>query len=411
MDLGVRIRAERLKRGLTQETVAGNRLSLSLISQIENGHCLPSNEALRVIAEGLGTTSESLIGNTRTPGDRQLVIRLLSLSRLSRSLSSKRRAEILGDALRAARRLGEPKLLSRVHEAIGDLHNDDQRHSEALEAYQQAIAVVEGHRGHRKRVASRLELKIGHCWFDLSQFSQALLHYERAAATGAVDSAFMVKVTRNLGNTCCRLGRFSEAVAHFKESQRLADLSSDVLSSAHAAVGLSYAAWRLGDAATALRVAKTAEALYATEGNPLGVANARHNMGVAALDLGRLDEAKAWLDQALAFYQKEGFTDLAGAVHEELARYWVSVQDLDAAAAECQAGLALMPTDTQTVVSLRLEVMLATIERSMDSPSGDERLGRAAQGLLELGQGHEVLSIVVYLLHEAKNPGREVRMS
>ncbi|MGE5589029.1 MAG: hypothetical protein ACM3ZA_00155 [Bacillota bacterium] len=158
----------------------------------------------------------------------------------------------------------------------------------------------------------------------------------------------------------------------------------------------------LGDAATALGTARAAEILYIAEGNALGVANARQNMGVAALDLGRYDEAKAWLDEALSFYDHRQLRDFAAAVHEELARYWASMGDPKAAKAECRLGLALVERDAASVVSLRLEVMLAAIERRRGDPSGDGRLRKAAQGLLDIGQGYELLQIPDYLLEEAR---------
>ena len=115
--------------------------------------------------------------------------------------------------------------------------------------------------------------------------------------------------------------------------------------------------------------------------------------------------------RSLAFYRGRNLNDLAGAVHEELARYWALAQDLRAAEAECRAGLALVENNAPTVTSLRLEAMLAVIERSMGNPAGDKRLRTAAQGLLDLGQGFELLQMLDYLLQEAQSLRREGRIS
>lgn len=402
MNIGQRIRAERVRQGLTQQALAGSQLSRTLISQVERGRCHPSAKTLAVISKALGLPVESLAGHQRAQDDRKLVNRLLTLSRFSKALPGARRSEILSEALRLSRSSGDSALIARVLEAVGDLRYDERQYPDALAAYQEVASEFEGESRKGKNGAARLQLKTGHCYFDLSQFTNALSHYQRAAVAGITDQALMVKVTRNLGNTCCRLGRFSQAVEHYQESQRLAGLLSDAIAFAHAELGLSYAIWRLGDAATALGKARAAEALYLAENNELGVANSRHNMGVAALDLGRLEQAKTWLGQALVFYRGRNLNDLAAAVHEELARYWALRQDLKAAETECRSGLELLRNTAPGVTSLRLEVMLATIERSAGNPAGDKRLRAAAQGLLDIGQGYELLPILDHLLQEVQ---------
>lgn len=408
MNIGQRIKAARINKGLTQEALANGRISRSLISQIESGRCEPSARTITMIAEALELPVESLLGGQRVQDDHRLVNRLLTLSRFSQALPEARRADILAEALHVARMLGDAPLLARVLEAVGDLHYDQQRQSDALADYEQAIAVLEGEHRRSKSGIARLELKLGHCRYDLSQFADALPHYQRAANFGARDSELMVKATRNLGNTCVRLGRFSDSAEYFRESLRLAESRSDTTATAHAHLGLGSAIRKFGDATVALETARAAETLYQADSNALGVANARHNMGVAALDLGKLDEAKGWLNEALVFYNDRHLSAPAAAVHEELARYWVQAQDLDAAEAECRLGLALVEGDAPCVMSLRLEVMLATIERRLGKSAGDKRLRRAAQGLVDIGQGYELLALLDYLLQEAQRQ-REVR--
>ncbi len=89
-------------------------------------------------------------------------------------------------------------------------------------------------------------------------------------------------------------------------------------------------------------------------------------------------------------------------MHEELARYWVLRQDLGAAETECRSGLELVKDTAPAVTSLRLEAMLATVERSAGNPAGDKRLRAAAQGLLDIGQGYELLPMLDNLLQEAQ---------
>ena len=54
MELGVKIRMLRKKQGMTQNELAGDRITRNMLSKIENGEALPSLETLFYIAERLG---------------------------------------------------------------------------------------------------------------------------------------------------------------------------------------------------------------------------------------------------------------------------------------------------------------------------------------------------------------------
>src|SRR2546428_3090538 len=61
--IGVRIRAERLQRGLTQAQLAEGRYTKAYVSALENGHIKPSMAALNFLAGRMGIPATTLIGD------------------------------------------------------------------------------------------------------------------------------------------------------------------------------------------------------------------------------------------------------------------------------------------------------------------------------------------------------------
>jgi DNA-binding XRE family transcriptional regulator/quercetin dioxygenase-like cupin family protein len=69
LQIGGRIRAERVKRGISLRSLArGVGLSPSLISQIETGKCQPSVSTLYAITTALGVSVQDVFGGAGTDG-------------------------------------------------------------------------------------------------------------------------------------------------------------------------------------------------------------------------------------------------------------------------------------------------------------------------------------------------------
>lgn len=62
-ELGKRINKLRIERGMTLVELAGNKMSKSMLSMIENGHSNPSMDSLKFIASQLGCDPQYLLGN------------------------------------------------------------------------------------------------------------------------------------------------------------------------------------------------------------------------------------------------------------------------------------------------------------------------------------------------------------
>src|SRR5262245_17544184 len=61
--IGTRIRSARLRAGLTQQQLAGDRYTKAYISALELGHAKPSMAALDYLAPRLGTTSDKILAD------------------------------------------------------------------------------------------------------------------------------------------------------------------------------------------------------------------------------------------------------------------------------------------------------------------------------------------------------------
>lgn len=68
-ELAERLRAERARAGLSQTALAGGDFSPSYVSLIESGHRTPTEAALKVLAERLGTTAEYLRHGDKAPSE------------------------------------------------------------------------------------------------------------------------------------------------------------------------------------------------------------------------------------------------------------------------------------------------------------------------------------------------------
>src|SRR4051812_29635934 len=139
--VGERVRALRVQRGLSQEQVAGPGVSASYVSLIESGRRRPSPDALQALAVALGTSAEFLAQGEGAALRRQeeLDLRLAEVAlRSGDAAGAERRFRELHDAasspaVRAAAQHGIAEALEaqghleqaiEVYEAIRTRAND-----------------------------------------------------------------------------------------------------------------------------------------------------------------------------------------------------------------------------------------------------------------------------------------------
>lgn len=123
--IGDRVRQARVAAGLSQTALAGDKLSPSYVSLIESGRREPTDGALAVLAEGLGTTVEYLKFGDEGPLEAQtrLALDYVQLDLVSGEFAAARDRLVkldLGSVTRSSRIRGLLALAS-AHEKLGDL--------------------------------------------------------------------------------------------------------------------------------------------------------------------------------------------------------------------------------------------------------------------------------------------------
>lgn len=124
-DLSERLRAERVRAGLSQTALAGADFSPSYVSLIEAGHRTPTDKALAVLAERLGTTADFLRFGDLAPSEERARLEL-GYARIAlangEAEDARDRLLALDLASIAPRHQTEARFaLAMAHEALSDL--------------------------------------------------------------------------------------------------------------------------------------------------------------------------------------------------------------------------------------------------------------------------------------------------
>lgn len=156
MTIADRVREARLAAGISQTALAGNAFSPSYISLIEAGHREPTDAALAVLAERLGTTLEYLRHGDDGPNEARTRLEIdyarLDLSQGDADSARQRLERLDLDVVSPGARLAALTALARVHEAAGNLEEsvavlepllaDARRQAHHLQAAELAMILV-----------------------------------------------------------------------------------------------------------------------------------------------------------------------------------------------------------------------------------------------------------------------------
>jgi len=124
-ELAGRLRAERLTAGLSQTALAGDDFSPSYVSLIESGRRTPTDGALAIMAERLGTTADYLRFGDKAPSEEKARLELgFARLALTNGAPAEARDRLLSLDMAAIgpRHQAEAQFaLAMAHEALGDL--------------------------------------------------------------------------------------------------------------------------------------------------------------------------------------------------------------------------------------------------------------------------------------------------
>ncbi|MFN2483973.1 MAG: tetratricopeptide repeat protein [Candidatus Limnocylindria bacterium] len=344
--IGARLREARLRSGMSQQQLAGDRYTKAFVSAIEHGASRPSMAALTFFAERLGVSPASLLGHeppgwNRLEADMQLAIGNWRpaadayLALLETETEPIARAELLCGAAEALCRL------DRGREAIAAA-------SEASELFSRAGLHADG-------ALATYWLAFGLYQTDNGDEARALLRglLDRLRAGLDADPDLRVRVLIALSLVESRAGEHATAVTYLEEARGLAgDLDDRRRASFLFSLAISYR--ETGDNEAAIRAGTQSLALYRAAGAAFETASIENDLALAYLALGNLTRASELTDAARRQFEATGD-----------ARWLAHVSDT-------QAQIALADGRVDTAVDRAAEA-IAFAERS----SNDKALGSA----------------------------------
>ena len=218
---------------------------------------------------------------------------------------------------------GHVRLMARLHEQLqgklrdrrlasisagnlGNAYSDLGRIAEALDCYQQALA-IDREIGDRRGEGVDLG-NLGNAYRGLGRIAEAIAYHEQALtiAREIGDRRGEGADLGDLGNAYYSLGRSAEAIAYYEQALTIAREIGDRRNEGVwlSNLGIAYRdLWRIAEAIAyheqALTIAREIGARR-LEGNALG------NLGIAYYSLGRIAEAIAYHEQALAIDREIG---------------------------------------------------------------------------------------------------------
>jgi tetratricopeptide (TPR) repeat protein len=359
--IGQRIRAARLRAGMTQREVAGDRYTKAYISALENGLIKPSVAALNFLAGRLGTTSAALLTDPEAGWQRlEADVRLAAgdwqaaadayRSLLDAEPDPRSRAEVL---------LGIAEALARL-----------ERPRESLAAASDAAALFD-----------RLGVRTGHAyaryWISSAhqvagnlEDARELLRVILGEIRGGLDVApdFEVRVLIGLAINDAHAGQPDRALALLTEARaRVDELDDRRRATFYWALARGYR--EAGDMEAAMRSGLQSLSLFrAADGHDV-VATLSNELALVCLALGQLDRAREHAETARREFERTGDERWLAHVLETEAQIELAAGDADGALDRAAEAIR---------VAKRAKNRRALLSAHLTSARAARQLGRSA---------------------------------
>ncbi|MDI3317737.1 MAG: helix-turn-helix transcriptional regulator [Bacillota bacterium] len=313
--LGRQLRALRIERGLSQAQVAGN-LTRAAVSAVELGHIWPSVDTLDTMTRGLGLPDGYLyeLYLSETYGEAHLIaFGQRCFERGMGDLARRAMAKLVA----IARSKGRNRVVTEVLWRLGLWALAEGRIETATATFHACLDRAMGERDWERVV--RLHLRLAELERAQGSREAALERLMTAhhllAWVGERAPDLRILVNHRLGDLCLELELFTLAREYYQAAwQELTrpkpapeeaapgaagaePVPGDLL--ATLALALATVSRRLGDAEEAAEWSRRADRAFAELGEEARRAQAHGAYGMALADLGRLEEARAALLQAL----------------------------------------------------------------------------------------------------------------
>jgi tetratricopeptide (TPR) repeat protein len=378
-DVGRRIRAARLERGLSLAQLGGDDLSRSFLSLVELGRSRISLRALSIVADRLELPMSHFLDDAPGVADAT--------------------TELMLDTAEAALRRGAPQdALDRLLEepaggiararylwlrgwALGDLG----RRTEAAEVLRNAVSPAERSGDVHFQIQVRYTLAM--TLYRGGNYDESLLHL-RHALTAAdempEDPALLGRLTVCIGHIHFQQGDTDAAIEHYNRARQLFSTVGDLDNLAAMYSGLSRAYERKGDLLAALRYSKLSLGAFEARQDGHSAASELNNVAVRYEELGDLDHAFETAQEAVERARVVADRELETSARSTLASILLGRGDRAAAVDEAKAALALAPNEADCVDAWLVLARIAHRER--DAERTDELYGKALAVLRDSGR-------------------------
>jgi transcriptional regulator with XRE-family HTH domain len=287
---GQRLKTLRLRAGLTQRQLAGDRYTAAYVSALEKGLTRASMAALGYLAERLGVSMDYFLRDESPRWDLMNAdLRLASgdwqgavdayTDLLDRKLGDPEKARILRGRAEALLRLDRPQ------EALPD----------AAAAYE-----LLGRAGERTDLAYATSwLAYAHYKLDNTAEARALIHQALAEVRAglSVQADFRLRLLVALANIETWDGNHDRALAYLVEGRSLADEMDDLRRATYLRT-LAVGHAQTGDHEAALRFGTQALALYEAVDAEAEIASLHNSLAMTYLEVGNLRRAGAMATDA-----------------------------------------------------------------------------------------------------------------
>lgn len=386
MSLGHRIRQLRQASGLTQSQLGGQELSKSFISLLEKDRTQPSLDTVLIIARRLGTSVDSLLGqsgNIPAAVCEGLLILSREAIRNKRYEEAQRYLEFV-DFVSAKHGIGEPAVEVLLQEA--QIALDQRAFGKAWSKSDEAYHAAEAHADQWR--AGRSVLLMG--WIKvrqrefpaaLSSFDKALIKLRRARA--GRDPA-RIEALIGSGTALTRMGNYGAAIRRYREAARSDVAKHNPKLRGQSLWGIGWAERKLGNFDGAREFLLKARDAFEQAEELRDLMGVLINIGQLLHEQGRSREALRYLHHALRVADRINAAFERAATLTEIGRVYVSIGNLEDAEHFAQTALKEAGALNDVVESAEAKTVLAEIRlRKNDVPGAIELMKDALGGFRE----------------------------
>ena len=374
-EVGRRIRAARLDRGMTLAQVGGDDLSRSFLSLVELGRSRISLRALAIVAERLDLPISYFLDDASSSSHASAEL-VLDYAEAALARQDPEECLRLVDSAPVSKFLQARALWIKGGALITSGHPRD-----AVPLLKEALSLAEARSD--EPMTLQVRYRLGLALYSADAYDEALPHLRRVLDEPGdeADPMLMAKTVVCLGHIMGVRNDIEAALQYYARARDLFSSISDLYSLACVYSGMAVAYERRGDIQNALRYSKLSLGVFEARQNGRDAANELNKMAGRYQDLGDLNRALACARDAVERAQQVGVRDVEAAAHSTLAEIHLQSEDLDAAQAEAQAADHLAGDD-EAVARIDAWIVQAKIaEHDGDTARADELYRRALEQL------------------------------